>query len=637
MRTVLAWLALNLILILPGAAQAPWPPQTFTCYYGKIEADTPQQLANFDLLIVHPGDDGQNLDPAKVAKLRFAGKPKTLVGYISIGEDSASPGGPPLQGQDGSGPTFVGKDLKVGLAGLDYPAYFMDQRQLVFDDSGFPRFGPNGRPTEQRGQDGHPDENGVWGSYYAKADDPVWQAKVFERLEHLDSLDLDGFFLDTVDTASPWGDFGWTSSAMLDLVEKIRARYPDKKIVANRGLFYLGQSDRYAKAIDAVLFESLLTGYREETKSAGVNPWARWHVQALLDDVAPSLKRTGLTLLVLDYLEPEHPDAPLLVQSARTLLKDTPHCLTFSHPSLRIPGWPVEQLLTDPVAPAWPAITGIELQKEEMGAFTIEVAFDGPIPAGAMPDLRVTSRTDIVAERAAELPLTWVMSYQPNGAKALVQADGLDKGSTYRLFFRLISKSPATQSPFAWTTISTAPSDLPGQVTDLSSDSHKDGLLLSFTAKSSAQSFRIYTLDASGARRLLQEAPASPVTLAQAPVGSALEVMVTAVDQQGREGYASHPHVAVRRNVTPPAAPGPVSISGSAALTTFHWTKVAGAKTYRLYAVPEGRTYRLPLVCKESEATVKGARKGVYRVFATSVDKDGNQSQPGPSVTWKAQ
>jgi hypothetical protein len=40
---------------------------------------------------------------------------------------------------------------------------------------------------------------------------------------------------------------------------------------------------------------------------------------------------------------------------------------------------------------------------------------------------------------------------------------------------------------------------------------------------------------------------------------------------------------------------------------------------------------------EEPSAQVRGARPGVYRVFATSVDKDGNQSQPGRVVRWRAE
>lgn len=631
------YLVLLFALLLPAVAQPVWPPRTFSAYYGEIESDTPQQLADFDLLILHPGDDETNLDAGKLARLRGAGRPKTLVGYVSIGEDAISPGGPPLLGQDGRGPSFVGKDLKVGLADKDYPAYFLDQRKLEFDESGFPAPGPSGRPLESKGQDGHPDENGVWGSYYVNASDPGWRDQVFQRLEHLDALGLDGFFLDTVDTASPWGDYGWTSVGMLDLVEQIRSRYPDKRIVANRGLFYLSQSDRYAKAVDAVLFESLLTGYREETRSASVNPWARWHVDALRNDVIPAQKRTGLALLVLDYLNPEHPDAPVLVQSARTLLQGTPqYSLSFSHPSLRVPGWPEESLLPETAPAAWPSVTSIEMVEEARGKFSIEVSFDGPIPDGALPDLRITERNDVAPDRAAELPLTWIMSYQGSGNRARITADGLDKATTYRLFFRLISRSRAPQSPYAWTSITTAPSELPAQVRELSSQSTPQGLSLHFQGTDPAGRYRISTLDALGRSTPLLEIASSPALIPGAPVDAPIELVVTAVDSLGREGYPSHPHVAVRRNVVPASPPGQVSVSKQGETTVFSWNEVPGAKSYRFYAIPEGESYRLPLVCKGPEVAVTGVRPGSYRVFATTVDKDGNQSRPGPSILWKA-
>ena len=620
---------------LPGLAQPLWPPQTFSAYYGEIEADTPQKLADFDLLILHPGDDNKNLSPDKLAQLRGTGKPKTLVGYVSIGEDDHPPGGPPLQNQDATGPCYVGKDLTKALAHNGYPGYFMDQRQQLFDKNGFLKFDPNGKPALQGGQDGHPDENGVWGSYYVNAADPVWRAKVFKKLELVDQLGLDGFFLDTVDTASPWGNYGWTAVGMLELVEQIRARYPNKRIVANRGLWYLAQDDRFARAIDAVLFESLLTMYREETRSAGISPWARWEVQALWNDVIPAQKKTGLALLVLDYLDPEHADVPLLVQSARTLLQAVPqYSLSFSHPSLRVPGWTGDSLLNEAAPSAWPTITGIKLLKEELGTFTVEVAFDSVIPAGVIPDLRVTTRDDIVPERAAELPLARVRNFQPKGTKALVTSDGLNKATTYQLYFRLISKSPTPQTPFAWTSITTPPSDLPGQVADLSSESNAEGLLLKFSSVPQASRYRVYRLSSKGAPDLLTETGAPPVLLSQAPIDGAAELMVVAVDRSGLEGYPSQSHVAVRRNVVPTRPPGQVTITEEQGLTVFRWSEVANAVSYRLYAIPEAQSFRLPLVCDGPEATVEGAVPGSYRVFATTVDKDGNQSQPGPVATW---
>lgn len=635
MKRLLLWL--TTFFALPGMAQPLWPPRTFSAFYGEIGDETPSQLADFDLLILHPGDENENLNVENIAKLRATGKTKTLVGYVSLGEDDHPPGGPPLQGQNSDGPRFFHKLSNESGAAEGYPGYFLDQRRYLFDSKGYPKFTPSGKPSVEEGQDGHPDENGVWGSYYANAGDPIWRARVFKKLEALDMLGLDGFFLDTIDTASPWGDYGWTSEGMLELVEMIRARYPKKRIIANRGLWYLSQDDRFAKSIDAVLFESLLTEYREETKSATISPWARWHVQALLDDVIPAQKRTGLTLLVLDYLNPEHREAPLLVQSARTLLQAAPqYALSYSHPSLQIPGWACETLLAEPQTADWPTITRMEVEEEARGAFKIEVSFDSPVPTEGLPDLRVTTRDDILPERASELPISQVLSYQANGRTAVVRGNGLDKARAHKFFFRLVSHSSTQPTPFAWTYITSRPSELPGQVTDLTSESSAQGLVLSFSSQNQAHTYRVRRRDESGQETLIAESPVSPVILSDLAMDQAAQLTVTAVDEAGREGYPSLPHVAVLRNVTPADPPGPVTIEEGPDRTLFRWEEVPKAESYRLYVVPQNHQFRLPLVCNRAEATVTSAVPGNYRVFATTVDKDGNQSQPGPNITWTA-
>ncbi len=637
-RKSLISLTLGIAFVFSAASQAqpPWPPTSFSAYYGGIDPETPKTLANFDLLIVHPGQDHDNLDASKIAALRSTGKAKTIVGYISIGEDDVSPGGPPLKGRDSQGPSFVGSDLMPGDAHNGYPSYFVDQKKFLFGADGFLQFGLDGKPLVAKGQDGHPDENGVWGSYYVKADNPVWEKKVFEELDHLTSLGLDGFFLDTVDTASPWGDYGWTSPGMLKLVEKIRERYPDKRIVANRGLFYLTKNDRYAKLIDAVLFESLLTEYHEETKSADISPWARWHVQALDDDVIPAQKRTGLTLLVLDYLNPEDPKAPLLVQSARAILRNTPHSLSYSHPALQIPGWDANELLTDPVPVDRPTVTKIELSQESRGQAELVISFDHPVPSGLRPDLRITSRDDVAPERAAQLPLADIDNVSRTDNRLSLTTRGLDQATKYRVFFRLIAADRAAPSPFAWSAFETAPSELAAQVQGLASESRSSGLQLAFAPSPQARSYRVYAITGLEKPVLWNETPASPVLLSQAKIGEATELFVVAVDAQGREGYPSEHHIGVLQDVTAPASPKVVKLEVTATGTTFRWNAVPEAESYRLYTVPEKETFRLPLLTDDTEVTVSNALPGKYRVFLTSVDGSGNQSRPGPSIIWTA-
>jgi hypothetical protein len=623
-------IALAALLVTQLAAAEPvWPPETFTCYYGEITEQATEQLKDLDLLIVHPGDDGKNLNQDIVKRLRQSGKDKTIVGYVTIGEDDRPPGGPPIQGQDTSGPTFVGTDLTPKKANNGYPSQFMDQNKLLFGEDGFLQFGPNGKPMLEKGQDGHPDENGVWGSFYVKADDPAWRSRVFGIMDELALMGVDGFFLDTVDTASPWGDYGWTSAAMLDFVEAIRKRYPDKRIVGNRGLFFLNQNDRYAKVIDAVLFESLLTHYNWESNRGDISPWTSGHVDALYNDVAPSQKRTGLHLLVLDYLNPEQDDALALVQSDRTLLKDTPHSLSFNHPNLRNVGWTPQDLLPDPAPASWPTLERLEFTEESPGQYTLKAHFDSKIPAAAFPDLRIT-QDDVKVERAAQLAPAQLVSWKTEGSDLILRGNGLDKNQDYRAFLRLVSKSVAPQTGFGWTSFRTKSSELPSQVKDISASSEPTGLVLRFTADSLvAKSYRVYLLEEDGPKRI-SETEGSYAVLSSLGIGEAKTVYVVAVNENGEEGYPSLHKVVVRQDVVAPSEPGAVSLNQEGDTTTFTWESSSEAESYKLYVIPKGQTFRLPLLTSETEARVERVLPGSYKVFITAVDGAGNQSRPGP-------
>lgn len=86
--------------------------------------------------------------------------------------------------------------------------------------------------------DGHVDQNGTWGSYFANVADPAWRAALrtyrndgtegwYEYLIH--TLGCDGLFLDTVDTVAPaaWsGPYSGEITAMIDLIAEIRAALP---------------------------------------------------------------------------------------------------------------------------------------------------------------------------------------------------------------------------------------------------------------------------------------------------------------------------------------------------------------------------------------------------------------------------
>lgn len=635
MKTSLCLNSLLCVLLLSGVvlAEPVWPPETFSCYYGEITPEAVKELKDIHLLIVHPGDDRKNLSREKIQALRDSGPGKTIVAYVSVGEDDEIPGGPPLKGQDTSGPSYVDSNLQIKKAGNGYPAHYLDQKEFIFDEDGFLKFGPDGKPILRKGQDGHPDENGVWGSFYVRTDEKAWKKHVFQIMDEVAALGVDGFFLDTVDTASPWGDYGWTSAAMLELVEEIRERYPDKRIVANRGLFYLNQNDKYAKLIDAVLFESLLTHYNWAAELGEISPWAKWHVKALDEDVIPSQKRTGLHLLVLDYLNPQQPDALALVQSDLTLLQQTPHSLSFSHPSLKVTGWTPGQLLPEEQPPDWPTLQQIEMIEGEPGEYTMTATFAGPIPPRAWPDLRVTTRDDVKADRAAGLAPAQITDWKIQGDKLIVRGTGLNKNQHYTVFLRLISRALAPQTGFGWTSFTSASSLRPAQVEIHGESSRAEGLELTFSADSLvADRYRIYRVEGSE-KAVLKEVTTSPAILENLEIGKTYYLSVVAVAGDGREGYPSTLFPVVRKDVTPPNPPGEVSVEQSGKTTRFSWDQSEGAESFRLYVVPKKMKFRLPKLVNDTEYEVDNVVPGEYKVFLTAVDGAGNQSRPGPIRT----
>jgi hypothetical protein len=634
MKTHFFWKTVFGLFLLSSLvlAESTWPPDTFSCYYGELTPEAIEELKDIDLLIVHPGKGLTNMDASKVEMLRQSGPGKTVVGYVTIGEDDQPPGGPPLKGADTSGPSFVDETLEVKKANNGYPHQFLDQRQLVFDEDGFLKFGRNGKPIIKKGQDGHPDENGVWGSYYVRTDVDAWKKRVFKIMDELNEMGVDGFFLDTVDTGSPWGDYGWTAGAMLDFVGEIRDRYPDKRIVSNRGLYYLGQNDRYANLIDAVLFESVLTHYNWASEIGEVSPWAKGHVDALDRDIIPAQKRTDMHLLVLDYLNPTQPDALVLVQSDRDLLKDTPHSLSFSHPNLQVTGWTPKDLLPDAQPAAWPTLQKIDFEEGEPGRFTMIAKFSGPVPEGAWPDLRITTRNDVKADRAAGLAPAQVTDWKLEGDTLRVVGTGLNKNQRYTAFLRLVSRALAPQTGFGWSSFTTANSDKPSQVVGLRGDSVPEGLELHFKADSLvAKGYHVYKVEGQE-RELLKATSTSPVLLEDLEIDEVYHLMVVAIGADGSEGYPSDRFTVVRSDVVPPASPGAVVVEQSGDTVRFAWEGVEDATGYRLYVVPKEQDFRLPMRVEETEVEVQNVQPGKYKIFLTSVDGAGNQSRPGPSV-----
>ncbi len=94
--------------------------------------------------------------------------------------------------------------------------------------------------------------------YYVDAREEGWQSLLLEDvIPRILEKGYSGLFLDMVDTALP-GLFPETEPGMIELIHRIRGRYPELVLTMNHGFFL---ADRVSEAIDAVVVEGTFTYY----------------------------------------------------------------------------------------------------------------------------------------------------------------------------------------------------------------------------------------------------------------------------------------------------------------------------------------------------------------------------------------
>ena len=220
--------------------------ENWVCYYGNQLG--PESYGLFDLAVL----DG--LYPPVLAGA--GGKKPLFIGYVSIGE------------VHGSGPYW---EMAKGKPFLIH-------------------------------------ENTLWQSWVVDVRDPQWQKLLLDRVfVSVIAKGFDGFFLDTIDSALHLAEgkdgrkFADTDKAIVDLIKKMRRRYPDKLIAVNRGLPLL---PRIAKDIDYIVIENLYSTYNAEKKEyERVDPVTQ---KILINQVRAGQKvKPSLVVLTVDYAAPE--------------------------------------------------------------------------------------------------------------------------------------------------------------------------------------------------------------------------------------------------------------------------------------------------------------------------------------------
>ncbi len=644
-----------------GMAQTPskrsnWPPEKFLVYYGPWGSREIEQAHPFDLIIVHPGKDCSNITPEliKTLKNRAEGKGDRLIlAYVSIGEDEEVPRGPAPKGEEIRGPVYfdpVSKELNYMKR--DYPTRYVDEIRYALNEQGFFDYLPTGMPRMEKGHDGIPDENGVWSSFYVNAGDTRWQAYLNEHMNTLSTVyGVDGFFLDTLDTASPWGNYGWMQQEMALLVKKIRTWYPEHILIANRGLFLFdGYADLFRPSIDGLLFESFATEWNWQLKKGFQSPYLKSNYDILKQKIEPeAAKEDGFHLFVLDYLSTtQHDFYPLLaVQKA---LLGTMHCSSsISTPDLQSIYPPLSTYFTQPAEAQVPGLANFTAREEKPGTCTVTFSFSRKTLGEQLPwrdfflDVRAAAGA-ITPEQMAfldPLPIDYRLMKSTTRGDYLNLSftfPGFNRGTRYWFYGRVIGRDPVFQPTIGQAQITTADGPYPDPVRSLAAEGmESSGRLTWETNDNRAAAYRIYLGTEREKLSYIKTVNEKMALVEGLTNGTPYYLSVTALSPGGDESSPSLPVIGIPRPTLPPPPPLHVkaqSVDGNLAVT---WEKPESndLQSFHVYCCPVGEGLRLPLVTSSSQSTmtVSDIKAGVkYRVFVTSVDSHKNESRPSTEI-----
>lgn len=318
--------------------------KNYCVYYGNFNHQKIKTAHEFDLIIIHPGKYGKNLSPKIVDAIK-KGKDKKLntqddvltLAYLSIGEDETIDRNARVTKEGFMGPTYVSSSGNRISQHNGYRDWYLDHQAYVTDSSKNKLWLDSGLAKSTLGSDGVPDENGKWHSYYVDVANPSWQQKLKSKAtQYLRHLKVDGLFLDTIDTASPWGLYPWMKDDMFQCIKFLRTLFPQPIILINRGLFLFDDYGiELSQLVNGVMFESYVTEWDWYRKKAEPNPWYASNEIIYRKKLLPlSLKSRTFKIFMLDYLNNEQKEYPsfLLSHHLDTNHRNTLHY--FSSPDL---------------------------------------------------------------------------------------------------------------------------------------------------------------------------------------------------------------------------------------------------------------------------------------------------------------
>ncbi len=628
-------------LAKPSQNDSRWPPEKYLVYYGPWDKEQIGRAQEFNLVILHPGRNLDNITEEQIQEIKY-GKDKTsgteddvtVLAYISIGEDEEVPCGPAMSEE--AGPVYLNKDKEIVKTNKNYPTRYIDEISYIFNEKGFFTFTPSGMFAIKPGHDGLPDENGKWHSYFVYAGDPEWQDIIREKMDILSSrYGVDGFFLDTLDSASPWGNYGWMQEDMALLVQKIRTLFPDKYLIINRGMFLLEKyADLIRPSIDGLMFESFISEWDWYRQIGVPHYYLESNYYVLKHDlVRESEKPDGFHLFFLNYLKEEQSDFYNLINDQMSLLKGIKYSSYISTPDLQHI-YNTEFTEENREIPL-PVIEDFNVKEIEKGKYIINIYLSDSEKFHSGENLYIDlkySDRDISPDDIQlmkHIPVDY--STIKTGNPISITSFGLDKGKTYYFFLKLLGKNPLTQSRCLKKSITTKNGNYGGLISSFSAESRDGSVYLSWDGDEK-KTYKIYRGNSNDVKPY-KETEGNNLLVEGLTNDRIYYFSICSLSDKEEEGCLSYPLTVSPRDTNPPEAPKNLYLKYSEDKLYITWDRSPSTDLsgYCLYCFRTDEYIRLPLILEQSETSweFEGLEKGKnYTVFVTAVDWQNNQSEP---------
>jgi hypothetical protein len=647
----LALLSFGLSSATAKPTHPKWPPKDYALHYGSWDDAAVQRAHLFDLVVAHPGDDFDNLNRSLIQRIKAGrdGQPGTgddvvVLAYVTVGEDDKPPAGPPVVPAPAGPMTYANKTLKPTKAG--YPTRYLDQVAYTFEKNGERKYGENGKPVSAKGQDGVPDENGVWGSYYVNAGDKEWQQMVLAKMRKLqDDYGVDGFFLDTLDTASPWGNYSYTQPQMAGMLKLIRSSFPDRFILGNRGMFLLDtHKDAFLSSLDGMLYESMFAIWDWGANRGIISPWVRGDYDYLKSPVLPASRQPGgFHLFYVNYLNPTQPNFYPLMHSVEDLVGRAGISNYVSDPLLQQLQPPISEIFPAHGSGAAPELGNLSATELPQGRFQLACEISGmagrKLGQDLFLDVRVAREQPTVPAEIALLEEAYVdysalPAAEGDRWKGFVQGIGLEQGTEYHLYARVVGKARDVRTEFLRVSFTTARTGAPKQVQELAATSLESSVRLSWKDPSGASSYKIYRGSAPNNLQAVGTTKSRNYVVSGLSNNQPVYFSVAALNAAGQEGSLLRPILARAEDCTPPSSPSQLQFDSLGQKLDLRWNAAPDAHIYKVYCLAPNENYRIPLriAAPQTNVSLGPLARGKYVVWVTAVDSAGNESRRNQRV-----